>query len=267
MQDMVLLRQVGLPSLYPFFILFVFLLPPPLIPSFSHLVLSSYCSSLPLMPFFLSWFCYCFPHYTSPPVLTVLFLSPSLFCFFFRFHIILPSTLVFILLPSAVSLFISHNCFFIALIYVPSPLIRFLFNIFFSFVFVFFPFFLLNYTQLTFSSSTWSLVSPSSLVCIQSLATLLITSQILNQFMEAFLPYWLQRRRNKKMIRKVEKRKILEGKELPLPEQVRLEADMSTYLVGSQSLFTLIWIKTWWFFHTSFFLCIRNLGFIPLSVC
>ncbi|XP_067367947.1 anoctamin-10 isoform X1 [Channa argus] len=64
----------------------------------------------------------------------------------------------------------------------------------------------------------------------QSLATLLITSQILNQFMEAFLPYWLQRRRNKKMIRKVQKRKTLEDKELPLVEQVRLEADMSTYL-------------------------------------
>uniref|UniRef100_A0A3Q3RR41 Anoctamin n=1 Tax=Mastacembelus armatus TaxID=205130 RepID=A0A3Q3RR41_9TELE len=63
-----------------------------------------------------------------------------------------------------------------------------------------------------------------------SLATLLITSQILNQFMEAFLPYWLQRRRNKKMIRKVQKRRILEDKELPLAEQVRLEADMSTYL-------------------------------------
>ncbi|TMS10427.1 Anoctamin-10 [Larimichthys crocea] len=64
----------------------------------------------------------------------------------------------------------------------------------------------------------------------QSLATLLITSQILNQFMEAFLPYWLQRRRNKKMIRKMQKRRTLEDKELPLAEQVRLEADMSTYL-------------------------------------
>ncbi|CAI5663459.1 unnamed protein product [Oreochromis niloticus] len=64
----------------------------------------------------------------------------------------------------------------------------------------------------------------------QSLATLLITSQILNQFMEAFLPYWLQRRRNKKMIRKVQKRRMYEEKELPLVEQVRLEADMSTYL-------------------------------------
>ncbi|KAM4579753.1 anoctamin-10 [Odontesthes bonariensis] len=63
----------------------------------------------------------------------------------------------------------------------------------------------------------------------QSLATLLITSQIINQFMEAFLPYWLQRRRNKKRIHKVQRR-ILEDKELPLEEQVRLEAYMSTYL-------------------------------------
>ncbi|KAJ4931070.1 hypothetical protein JOQ06_025369 [Pogonophryne albipinna] len=64
----------------------------------------------------------------------------------------------------------------------------------------------------------------------QSLATLLITSQILNQVMEAFLPYWLQRRRNKKMMRKVQKRKAVAEAELPLAEQVRLEADMSTYL-------------------------------------
>ncbi|XP_060905579.1 anoctamin-10 isoform X1 [Labrus mixtus] len=64
----------------------------------------------------------------------------------------------------------------------------------------------------------------------QSLATLLITSQILNQFMEAFLPYWLQRRRNKKMTRKAQKRNTLDEKQLPLIEQVRLEADMSTYL-------------------------------------
>ncbi|XP_061633626.1 anoctamin-10 isoform X2 [Phyllopteryx taeniolatus] len=53
----------------------------------------------------------------------------------------------------------------------------------------------------------------------QNLATLLITSQILNQFMEAFLPYWLQRGRNKRMMM-----------ELPLNEQVRLETDMNTYL-------------------------------------
>uniref|UniRef100_A0A8C6SRD9 Anoctamin n=1 Tax=Neogobius melanostomus TaxID=47308 RepID=A0A8C6SRD9_9GOBI len=64
----------------------------------------------------------------------------------------------------------------------------------------------------------------------QSLATLLITSQILNQFMEAFLPYWLQRRRNKKMMRRVTKMRTQEDKELPIEEQVRLEADMSTYL-------------------------------------
>ncbi|KAM8846713.1 anoctamin-10 [Synchiropus picturatus] len=64
----------------------------------------------------------------------------------------------------------------------------------------------------------------------QSLATLLITSQILNQFMEAFLPYWLQRRRNKKMIHKVKKKRTMTDNELTLAEQVRLEADMSTYL-------------------------------------
>lgn len=64
----------------------------------------------------------------------------------------------------------------------------------------------------------------------QSLATLLITSQILNQVMEAFLPYWLQRRRNKKMICKVQKRQTLDDKQLPLIDQVRLEADMSSYL-------------------------------------
>ncbi|XP_029282110.1 anoctamin-10 isoform X1 [Cottoperca gobio] len=64
----------------------------------------------------------------------------------------------------------------------------------------------------------------------QSLATLLITSQILNQVMEAFLPYWLQRRRNKKMMRNVQKRRAVEDVELALAEQVRLEADMSMYL-------------------------------------
>ncbi|XP_077431328.1 anoctamin-10 isoform X2 [Vanacampus margaritifer] len=53
----------------------------------------------------------------------------------------------------------------------------------------------------------------------QNLATLLITSQIINQFMEAFLPYWLQRGRNKMMIN-----------EVSLNVQVRLESDMNTYL-------------------------------------
>ncbi|XP_048008733.1 anoctamin-10 isoform X1 [Megalobrama amblycephala] len=62
----------------------------------------------------------------------------------------------------------------------------------------------------------------------QSLATLLITSQILNQVMEAFLPYWLQRRRNKKAHRRM--RRLMGDKELPLLEQVQLETEMNTYL-------------------------------------
>ncbi|XP_030637739.1 anoctamin-10 [Chanos chanos] len=62
----------------------------------------------------------------------------------------------------------------------------------------------------------------------QSLATLLITSQILNQVMEAFLPYWLQRRHNKKVHKRM--RKMMGDKELPLLEQVQLETDMNTYL-------------------------------------
>ncbi|KAI2655559.1 Anoctamin-10 [Labeo rohita] len=62
----------------------------------------------------------------------------------------------------------------------------------------------------------------------QSLATLLITSQILNQVMEAFLPYWLQRRRNKKVHKRM--RRIMGDKELPLLEQVQLETEMNTYL-------------------------------------
>lgn len=67
-------------------------------------------------------------------------------------------------------------------------------------------------------------------VVSQSLATLLITSQILNQVMEAFLPYWLQRRRNKKVHKRV--RRMMGDKELPLVEQVQLESDMYTYLVS-----------------------------------
>uniref|UniRef100_A0A673N1E4 Anoctamin n=1 Tax=Sinocyclocheilus rhinocerous TaxID=307959 RepID=A0A673N1E4_9TELE len=62
----------------------------------------------------------------------------------------------------------------------------------------------------------------------QSLATLLITSQILNQVMEAFLPYWLQRRRNKKVHKRM--RRLMGDKELPLLGQVKLETEMNTYL-------------------------------------
>lgn len=62
----------------------------------------------------------------------------------------------------------------------------------------------------------------------QSLATLLITSQILNQVMEAFLPYWLQRRRNKRVYKRM--RRLMGDKELPLLEQIQLETEMNTYL-------------------------------------
>nr|XP_025954493.1 anoctamin-10 isoform X2 [Dromaius novaehollandiae] len=61
----------------------------------------------------------------------------------------------------------------------------------------------------------------------QSLATLLITSQILNQFAEAFLPYWLQKRHKKRMKKKMYSQKTDTG--LSLVEQVNLEKGMGTY--------------------------------------
>lgn len=62
----------------------------------------------------------------------------------------------------------------------------------------------------------------------QSLAALLITSQILNQFVEAILPYWLQKSRNRRVKKKVKALEI--GTDLPLFEQVNLEKGMDTYL-------------------------------------
>ncbi|XP_053122083.1 anoctamin-10 isoform X2 [Hemicordylus capensis] len=62
----------------------------------------------------------------------------------------------------------------------------------------------------------------------QSLATLLITSQILNQFVEAVLPYWLQKRRTKSVKKKVKALDI--DTDLSLLEQVNLEKGMDTYL-------------------------------------
>ncbi|XP_044273216.1 anoctamin-10 isoform X3 [Varanus komodoensis] len=62
----------------------------------------------------------------------------------------------------------------------------------------------------------------------QSLATLLITSQILNQCVEAILPYWLQKRRNKRVKKKVKALEI--DADLSLLEQVNLEKGMDTYL-------------------------------------
>uniref|UniRef100_A0A8C7WYV2 Anoctamin n=1 Tax=Oryzias sinensis TaxID=183150 RepID=A0A8C7WYV2_9TELE len=99
-------------------------------------------------------------------------------------------------------------------------------------------------------------VMQDMLLLRQSLATLLITSQVLNQLMEAFLPYWLQRRRNKKMIRKVLRRRAIEEKELPLAEQVRLEADMNTYLGTFDDYLELFLL----FGYVSLFSCIYPLA-------
>ncbi|XP_006030338.1 anoctamin-10 isoform X3 [Alligator sinensis] len=62
----------------------------------------------------------------------------------------------------------------------------------------------------------------------QSLATLLITSQILNQFAEALFPYWLQKRHNKKIKKRMCASKM--DSDLSLFEQINMEKEMGTYL-------------------------------------
>ncbi|XP_060060838.1 anoctamin-10 isoform X1 [Erinaceus europaeus] len=62
----------------------------------------------------------------------------------------------------------------------------------------------------------------------QSLATLLITSQILNQVVESLLPYWLQRKYHVRMKRKMQALKA--DIDATLYEQVVLEKEMGTYL-------------------------------------
>uniref|UniRef100_A0A6I8PJB3 Anoctamin n=1 Tax=Ornithorhynchus anatinus TaxID=9258 RepID=A0A6I8PJB3_ORNAN len=62
----------------------------------------------------------------------------------------------------------------------------------------------------------------------QSLATLLITSQILNQIVEAFLPYWLQKRYDRKVKKRVQSLKA--NVDITLFEQVISEKEMGTYL-------------------------------------
>ncbi|XP_048367532.1 anoctamin-10 isoform X2 [Sphaerodactylus townsendi] len=62
----------------------------------------------------------------------------------------------------------------------------------------------------------------------QNLATLLITSQILNQCVEAILPYCLQKRRNKRVKKRMKSLEI--DTDLSLFEQVNLEKEMDTYL-------------------------------------
>ncbi|XP_064446705.1 anoctamin-10 isoform X3 [Mirounga angustirostris] len=62
----------------------------------------------------------------------------------------------------------------------------------------------------------------------QSLATLLITSQILNQIMESLLPYWLQKKHHVQVKRKVQALKA--DIDATVYEQVVLEKEMGTYL-------------------------------------
>ncbi|KAM9681194.1 anoctamin-10 isoform 1-T1 [Dama dama] len=62
----------------------------------------------------------------------------------------------------------------------------------------------------------------------QSLATLLITSQILNQIVESLLPYWLQKKHHVRVKKKVEALKA--DIDATLYEQVVLEKEMGTYL-------------------------------------
>lgn len=64
---------------------------------------------------------------------------------------------------------------------------------------------------------------------LKSLATLLITSQILNQFAESLLPYWLQKRYNRRMKKRMCSQKT--DRDLSIAEQVNMEKEMGTYLV------------------------------------
>lgn len=68
----------------------------------------------------------------------------------------------------------------------------------------------------------------------QSLATLLITSQILNQAVESLLPYWLQRKHCAAVKKKMRALKV--DVDTTLYEQVLLEKEMGTYLVSLVSV-------------------------------
>ncbi|KAF2983848.1 hypothetical protein EK904_005206 [Melospiza melodia maxima] len=68
----------------------------------------------------------------------------------------------------------------------------------------------------------------------QSLATLLITSQILNQFAESLLPYWLQKRYNRRMRKRMCSTKT--DMDLSLDEQVNMEKEMGTYLLAFETM-------------------------------
>lgn len=63
---------------------------------------------------------------------------------------------------------------------------------------------------------------------------MLITSQILNQLAESLFPYWLQKRYNRRL-----KKRMCSGKtgtDLSLAEQVNMEKEMGTYLVRCSTL-------------------------------
>lgn len=69
---------------------------------------------------------------------------------------------------------------------------------------------------------------------LQSLATLLITSQVINQILESLLPYWLQKKHSMKVKRKVQALKV--DMDASLYKQVLLEKEMGTYLVSGMVL-------------------------------
>uniref|UniRef100_A0A8C6XY53 Anoctamin n=1 Tax=Naja naja TaxID=35670 RepID=A0A8C6XY53_NAJNA len=89
-----------------------------------------------------------------------------------------------------------------------------------------------------------------------SLATLLITSQVLNQFVEAALPYWLQKRRNKTVEKKVKALQI--DTDMSLFEQVNLEKGMDTYL-GTFDDYLELFLQ---FGYVSLFSCVYPLAAI-----
>ncbi|XP_075068505.1 anoctamin-10 isoform X2 [Mixophyes fleayi] len=90
----------------------------------------------------------------------------------------------------------------------------------------------------------------------QSLATLLITSQILNQFVEAVLPYWMQKRYNKQIKKKVKTLKV--DTEFTLLEQVHLEKEMNAYLGTFDDYLELFLL----FGYVSLFSCVYPLAAI-----
>uniref|UniRef100_A0A4W3HNF0 Anoctamin n=1 Tax=Callorhinchus milii TaxID=7868 RepID=A0A4W3HNF0_CALMI len=90
----------------------------------------------------------------------------------------------------------------------------------------------------------------------QSLATLLIASQILNQVVESFLPYCLQKRRNRKVKQKFQVSRV--EKELPFVQQVKLEGEMDTYL-GTFDDYLELFLQ---FGYVSLFSCVYPLAAI-----